>query len=163
MAVKPVLIGGAWRPSINSSSTFRAVNPATGESLADEYPVSGGEDVEAACRAGREAAIALRDMPDRVERLAAFLDDYAARIEGAADALVAMAHSETAYPVAPRLKSVELPRTTNQLRQAAALGALRDFRGVRAEHSPGLLAVLLVLGPGVPFPQRPVHAELQGG
>ena len=154
MSVKPVLIGGAWRPSANSSSVFRALNPATGESLADEYPVSGIDDVEAACRAGREAAITLRDMPDRVERLAAFLDDYAARIEGAADALVAMAHSETAYPVAPRLKSVELPRTTNQLRQAAA--AVRDRSwtmatidtavGIRSYYAP-LGGPVVVFGP----------------
>ncbi len=124
MSLQPVLIGGAWRAAINPSGRFTAVNPATGASLADEYPVSGSDDVEAACRAGHDAAVALRGMADRVERIAAFLDGYAARIEGAADALVAIAHEETAYPVTPRLKSVELPRTTNQLRQAAA--AVRD-------------------------------------
>src|SRR5690606_33463000 len=86
--------------------------------------VSGMKDVEAACGAGRDAAIALRGMADREDRIARFLEDYAARIEAAADPLATMAALETAYPVTPRLKSVELPRTTNQLRQAAA--AVRD-------------------------------------
>ena len=40
------------------------------------------------------------------------------------DELCAIAHRETALPVKPRLRDVELPRTTNQLRQAAA--AARD-------------------------------------
>ena len=35
-----------------------------------------------------------------------------------------MSHQETALPVEPRLSKAELPRTTNQLRQAAA--AARD-------------------------------------
>jgi NADP-dependent aldehyde dehydrogenase len=122
--VKSVLIAGAWSASINPTGGFSAVNPATGADLPDRYPVSGREDMEAACRAGYEAAIALRDLPDRESRIAAFLDEYASRIEGAADALVEMASLETAYPVTPRLKSVELPRTTGQLRQAAA--AVRD-------------------------------------
>ena len=124
MSLKPVLIGGAWRASASASDTFTAINPATGEALADRYPVSGLDDVEAACRAGYDAAVALGALPDRVDRLAAFLEAYATRIEGAADALVAMAHDETAYPETPRLRSSELPRTTNQLRQAAA--AVRD-------------------------------------
>lgn len=124
MSSQPVLIAGTWRASASASESFTALNPATGEALAESYPVSGLEDVEVACAAGRDAALALRQMPDRIDRLAAFLDDYAARLEGAADELVAMAAAETAYPVTPRLKAVELPRTTNQLRQAAA--AVRD-------------------------------------
>lgn len=123
MSLKPVLIAGVWRPA-SSSSGFSAVNPATGADLVERYPISDAEDVEAAVRAGHAAAIELRTMPDREERIARFLDDYAARIEAAADALVAIAALETGYPVAPRLQVVELPRTTGQLRQAAA--AVRD-------------------------------------
>lgn len=124
MSVKNVLIAGSWRPATHASGGFSAINPATGTDLPDRYPVSGIEDVEAACAAGAEAADALLGLADRQARIANFLDDYAARIEGAADALVEMASLETAYPVTPRLKSVELPRTTGQLRQAAA--AVRD-------------------------------------
>lgn len=120
----PVLLAGAWSASTNPVGGFSAVNPATGSELPDRFPVSGKEDVEAACRAGHEAAIALRDLPDRETRLAGFLEDYAARIEASADALVEIAALETAYPVTPRLKAVELPRTAGQLRQGAA--AVRD-------------------------------------
>ena len=124
MSVKNVLIAGAWRPSLDASDTFSALNPATGKAIDETYPVSGMKDVEAALRAGHGAAVALLGMPDRVDRVAAFLDDFASRIEQHADALVAIANEETALPVTPRLKSVELPRTTGQLRQAAA--AVRD-------------------------------------
>ena len=146
MSLKPVLIAGAWRPSVNFSESFAATNPATGESLPDEYPVSGLEDVEAACRAGHEAAVALRAMPDRVERIATFLDRYAAGIEAAADALVAMAHSETAYPVTPRLKAVELPRTTNQLRQASAAVRDRSWTAATIDSATGIRSYYAGLG-----------------
>ena len=59
-----------------------------------------------------------------VDAIGRFLDDYAARIEAAADALVDRAARETGLPREPRLRNVELPRTTNQLRQGAA--AARD-------------------------------------
>lgn len=120
MTVQPVLVAGAWRQSAHQVSTFSAFDPAAGAALPDVYPVSGLDEVNEACEAGRAAAIALRSMPDREERIARFLEAYAASIEASGDALCAMANRETAYPVTPRLKSVELPRTTSQLRQAAA-------------------------------------------
>jgi NADP-dependent aldehyde dehydrogenase len=123
VTTKPVLIAGAWRPA-RETGTFTAFNPTTGTALDETYPISSIDDVRAACEAGRDAAIALRALPDRTERIARFLDAYAAAIEGAADALVEMAARETAYPVTPRLRTVELPRTTNQIRQGAA--AARD-------------------------------------
>src|SRR6185369_9777011 len=61
------------------------------------------------------------------DRIAAFLDDYAARIEHAADALVEMANAESALPVTPRLRSVEMPRTVNQLKQGAAAARARSW------------------------------------
>ncbi len=54
------------------------------------------------------------------DRIAAFLETYADRIESRKDDLVEMANLETALPKSPRLADGELPRTTNQLRQAAA-------------------------------------------
>jgi alpha-ketoglutaric semialdehyde dehydrogenase len=112
------------------ASTFAAVDPATREPLPDLYPVSSMDDVARACGAGGRAALALGAMPDASERIAGFLDDYAAGLEAAADALVELAHRETAYPDTPRLRTVELPRTTNQLRQGAA--AARDRSWCRA-------------------------------
>jgi NADP-dependent aldehyde dehydrogenase len=119
-----VLIAGTWRPARNPAGEFAAVDPTTTKPLADTYPVSTIDDVNEACEAGREAAIALRTMPDAPDRIARFLDDYAARIEAASAALVEIAARETALPASPRLSSVELPRTTGQLRQGAA--AARD-------------------------------------
>jgi NADP-dependent aldehyde dehydrogenase len=54
------------------------------------------------------------------DQIAAFLDAFAARIEARKDDLVKIANLETALPASPRLADNELPRTTSQLRQAAA-------------------------------------------
>jgi alpha-ketoglutaric semialdehyde dehydrogenase len=127
LTVQPVLIAGAWRQSTHLISTFTADDPATGQALPEVYPLSGLNEVNEACEAGKAAAVALRDMPDREERIAAFLEGFAAAIEASADALCTMANRETAYPVTPRLKAVELPRTTNQLRQAASAARGRSW------------------------------------
>ena len=121
MSTRPVLIAGQWKDA-DSRSWFSACNPATKESLPDQYPVSSPTDCDAALEAAAAAAEVLRAMPG--ERLAQFLEDFAARIEARAGELVDMAHAETALPKSPRLADVELPRTTDQLRQAAA--AARD-------------------------------------
>jgi NADP-dependent aldehyde dehydrogenase len=117
MAEHPVLSGGAWRAA-NAAKTFQAVNPATGEPLPGVYPVSGWEDCDAALSAAADAAAELRRMPP--DAIARFLTRFADLIEAGKDALVEQAHLETALPKAPRLADVELPRTTGQLRQAAA-------------------------------------------
>lgn len=121
MTVAPVLIAGDWRPAA-AAGTFQAENPATGELLPDVFPVSTWDDCERALNAASEAARLLRRMPPA--QLAAFLEAYAARIEARAAEIAALAHLETALPIKPRLADVELPRTVNQLRQAAA--AARD-------------------------------------
>lgn len=117
MSVQPVLIDGQWTNS-TGTATFRAVDPATREPLADEYPVSDWDEVERAVQAAADAFRASRGCPG--ERFARFLEQYADCIEARADELVKTANQETALPASPRLKDVELPRTTNQLRQAAA-------------------------------------------
>ena len=48
-------------------------------------------------------------------------------IDERADRISEFASRETALPVSPRLKDVEGPRTTNQLRQAAAAVRSRDW------------------------------------
>jgi NADP-dependent aldehyde dehydrogenase len=127
MTFKPVLIAGAWRPATKPAGAFTAVNPATRQPLADHYPVSSLHDVDAAVEAGREAAAALEAMPDAPEAIGRFLDEYAARIEAAAGPLVEMAAEETGYAPKPRLADVELPRTTNQIRQGAAAARARSW------------------------------------
>lgn len=118
MQPEPILISGNWTTPADPPSTFKAYNPATGEALAALYPVSPWSDLDEMLNAGSEAAAALAAMSP--EAIAGFLEEYADRIEANADGLVRIAHTETAYPEAPRLRDVELPRTVNQLRQAAA-------------------------------------------
>jgi NADP-dependent aldehyde dehydrogenase len=121
MAKQPVLINGEWRQS-KSDGSFQAVNPTEKQAMPQEFPVSSLEEVEEALQAGHEAVVALRSIP--VGKIADFLEQYASNIEARTDELVEVAFQETALPREPRLRSGELPRTTNQLRQAAA--AVRD-------------------------------------
>src|SRR5215469_11956855 len=104
-----VLIDGEWVEA-QAASFFHANNPATGEALAMQFPVSTWADCERALSAANRAARDMRSMTPG--RFAAFLEGYAAAIEAAADEIVKAANEETGLPVAPRLKDVELPRTT---------------------------------------------------
>jgi 2,5-dioxopentanoate dehydrogenase len=122
MTLEPVLLAGEWRQASNPTGAFSAVDPSTREPLEERYPVSGLDDVERACAAALETVVALRRMPP--DSIARFLEGYAARIEARAETLVAQAARETGLPASPRLRLVELPRTTDQLRQGAA--AVRD-------------------------------------
>jgi len=121
MTSEPVLIAGRWRPA-RSQGTFHAVNPATGERMARDYPVSSWSDCDEALEAAARAAVALEALSR--DRIADFLARFADRIEARARELVEQAHLETALPISPRLADAEVPRTTNQLRQAA--DAARD-------------------------------------
>jgi NADP-dependent aldehyde dehydrogenase len=113
MPVHPILIAGRWQ-SADFPRTFRASNPATDEVIAEDYPISGWADVDAALTA---AAAVPTQPPDKIS---AFLTRYAERIEARAAELVEQAHLETGLPKAPRLSAIEIPRTTGQLRQASA-------------------------------------------
>jgi 2,5-dioxopentanoate dehydrogenase len=127
MAVEHILVAGGWRKA-TEKSTFQADNPATGKMLEGEFPVSEWQDCDDALTAAAAAAKELRTEP--AEKLATFLDLYAKKIEENATALVERAHAETGLAVAPRLKDVELPRTTTQMRQGAA--AAREQSWTRA-------------------------------
>jgi alpha-ketoglutaric semialdehyde dehydrogenase len=122
MGVEHVLIAGKWQAAKNPEGIFHAINPADKLKLPNAYPISGSEDIDTLIQSGKEAAVALHAMnPDRIAR---FLETCAENIEANGSELVKTANLETALPVEPRLHAVELPRTTNQLRQAAA--AARD-------------------------------------
>jgi len=117
MSTQSVLIAGQWRTA-KASGTFHAENPATGERLPDEFPISTRADCDDALNAAAEAAVLL--LATTPEQTATFLVRYAERIEARKSEIVETAHAETALPKSPRLGDVELPRTTNQLCQAAA-------------------------------------------
>ncbi|HJO05312.1 MAG TPA: aldehyde dehydrogenase (NADP(+)) [Acidobacteriota bacterium] len=138
-----VLVAGEWRPA-NASDTFQAINPDTGETLPHVYPVSDRSDVDATVTAGAEAARTLT--ATEPERIAAFLDGYAHRIDAAKDEIAAAASLETALPVSPRLADVELPRTTDQLRQAAAAARNDGWRQPTIDTTNNIRSMLGPLG-----------------
>jgi NADP-dependent aldehyde dehydrogenase len=161
MEVQPVLVAGVWQKARAPRGFFTAVNPATRESLEDRYPVSSSKDIEDALQASGRAASELRSLLP--ENTAAFLESLARRIEGNADELVETAVLETALPAEPRLRSVELPRTTDQLRQAAAACRDRSWcratldtrNNIRSKHGP-LGGPVVIFGPNnFPFAFNP--------
>jgi len=115
--IAPVLINGAWMASAGTES-FRAYNPHTGEQIGKSYPVSPWSEIDRALEAAARADEITRTWP--AERFAEFLDKYAAAMEANGDAIAELASLETALPVSPRLKDVELPRAFNQMKTAAA-------------------------------------------
>jgi 2,5-dioxopentanoate dehydrogenase len=117
MQIHPVLIDGQWRPA-QECGVFHAENPATGEPLPDKFPISTWADCDAVLTAAAKAAPIMRAA--RPDQIAEFLIRFAGRLEERAKELVEIAHLETALPISPRLADVEMPRTTGQLRQAAA-------------------------------------------
>ena len=139
-----VLIAGQWREA-NASSSFQAANPATREVLAAEFPVSTWEDCNEALDAAAAAAVALRQVSG--EQIATFLEAYAEQIEANADAIVDLAHAETAYPKETRLAGGELPRTTNQLRQAAAAARDGSWALPTIDTATGIRSVYGAIGP----------------
>jgi NADP-dependent aldehyde dehydrogenase len=144
MTVCPVLIGGAWRAA-NSSGTFQSENPAKCEPLKDRYPVSTWADCQAALESACQASLQLGDGAE--ESLAQFLELYAQKIEAGAQPLVEMAHAETALAASPRLADVELPRTTSQLRQAAAAAREGSWRRATIDSKANIRSYYAAIGP----------------
>lgn len=144
----PVLIDGQWLAS-SGSKTFQAVNPTTEETLPGEFPVSPWSEIDQAIQAAADASKQMRGWPG--SRFADFLEAYAEEIESRTDALVAAAHAETALPVSPRLKDGELPRTTNQLRQAATAARTESWRCPTIDTASGIRSMFGPIGPVVVF------------
>ncbi len=148
MTVQPVLIDGQWRASVGTD-TFQATNPSTKSLLPEPFPVSPWSEVEQALQAADAAFAVVRQWPG--ERFARFLETYANAIESRADAIVARAHQETALPLEPRLRNVELPRTTGQLRQAAAAAREGSWREATIDTQAGIRAMRGPIGPVAVF------------
>jgi alpha-ketoglutaric semialdehyde dehydrogenase len=144
----PVLINGEWIPS-SGTKTFQAVNPATTETIDGDYPVSPWEEIEAAIQAAAAASREMRGWPG--ERFAVFLEAYADAIEARTDELVDLANQETALPASPRLKDVELPRTTNQLRQAAAAARSGSWSAPTIDTAANIRSMFGPIGPVAVF------------
>ena len=144
MPTAKVLIGGTWRAARGDSS-FRAHNPATGEGLAEEYPVSEWSDCDEMLTAATEAAVALRSTSsDKISRC---LIRFAERLEARRGELIEMAHLETALPKSPRLGDVELPRTMTQLRQAAAAALEGSWSLPTIDAKLNIRSCLAAIGP----------------
>jgi len=144
--VAQVLIDGVWRDSVADGS-FESADPGKMEPTGESYPVSSKSEVIEACQAAASAAEELeRHNPDGV---ADFLEAYADRIEARRGELVEMAHRETALPASPRLDGIELPRTTGQLRQAAAAARQRSWSLATIDTAAGIRSLYGPLGGGV--------------
>jgi NADP-dependent aldehyde dehydrogenase len=149
--MEKILVDGEWREA-EATDSFRAIDPNTGETLDHEFPVSSRADVDAVLEAGLEASRELRGVPR--EDVARFLERYADLIDERQDGIAETASLETALPVSPRLKDVELPRTTDQLRQAAAAARDRSWTlptidtgsNIRSMYGP-LEGPVVVFGP----------------
>lgn len=142
--VAKIWIGGAWREA-DAEGVFEPENPSTGEKLGREFPVSRWSDCDRALTAAVDAAHQLECTAPK--KIAAFLEAYAKQLEANADAIVQAAHEETALPVSPRLKDVELPRTTDQLRQAAAAAREQTWRRATIDQKRNLYSCFAPIGP----------------
>jgi 2,5-dioxopentanoate dehydrogenase len=143
-AAHPVLVAGTWRAAAATGS-FQATNPNTREPLPAVFPVSSWEDCDAALSAALDAAEQLRRVPPQA--IADFLQSFAGAIERSKELLVDTAYAETGLPRSPRLADVELPRTTNQLRQAAAAASSGDWAQPIIDTAAGIRSCLESLGP----------------
>ena len=147
-SIQPILLNGHWTSS-KGTSVFQAVNPMTEERLPRKFPVSPWEEIEAAINAAAKVSRQMRGWPG--SRFADFLECYAKEIEARTELLVDAAHAETGLPKSPRLKDGELPRTTNQLRQAAKAARTDSWRTPVIDSAAGIRAMLGPIGPVVVF------------
>jgi NADP-dependent aldehyde dehydrogenase len=148
MATEPVLIGGQWRAA-EQTGTFRAVNPASGQPHSNEFPISSWSDCDAALSAAVSSAVELESLPPSA--ISEFLENYADRLAASSDAICAQANLETALPVKPRLADVEMPRTINQLRLAAAAARDGTWRLATIDTANNIRSAFAAIGPVAVF------------
>ena len=144
MSAQPVLIGGEWQAS-KGTRTFQSVNPATKALLPELYPVSPWEEIERAIQAAAAAFQIVRSWPG--ERFARFLERFAERIEAKKEQFVASAHAETGLPAEGRLAGNEFPRTTGQLRLAAAAARSASWARPTIDSKANIRSMFGPIGP----------------
>lgn len=140
----PILVDGQWT-SEHFGATFCSKNPSTGENLDGGYPISDWAVCDRALAAANRAFAESRNLPG--SRIAEFLEAYAAAIETDREGLVEIAHAETGLPKSPRLNDAELPRTVNQLRQAAQAARNGSWRIATLDTKANIRSCYLALGP----------------
>ncbi len=140
----PVWIDGKWSKS-SGVEVFLAVDPATGLEIAGQFPKSDWTDCDQALEAAAQAFETLQVTPRTV--ISDFLKKYADLIEANAEALAKQASQESALPFAPRLKDVEIPRTSNQLRLAATACIDGSWSQPTIDSALNIRSVLSALGP----------------
>lgn len=148
MSVEPVLIAGEWRAA-KSSSAFQAENPRAAEPMPQNYPVSEWSDCDQALDAAASAFAEMQKMAP--SQIAKFLECYADRIEARAEEICRTAADETALAYEPRLAGVELPRTTGQLRQAAAAAREGSWTHATIDTASGIRSYYSAIGPVAVF------------
>lgn len=139
-----VLINGQWRTG-SHSAVFSPINPTLGQPIALEFPVSHWTDCDEALTAATNAFIKLRQTAP--EAIALFLEKYASLIESDKDGLVEIAHQESGLPESPRLADVELPRTINQLRLAAAAARQQSWAIPTIDSKANIRSCYQAIGP----------------
>jgi len=97
--------------------TFRALDPAAGALLPEDFATASPTEIDRACQAAADAFETFRDTPAAAR--ASLLRAIAQGLEAAADGIIERAHRETALPLA-RLQS-EMGRTCSQLRLFASV------------------------------------------
>src|SRR5208283_4806413 len=144
------------RDGATEGSSFRAISPATGETMEPEFHSAGAEEVNLAAQLAAEAFAVYGNLAGKAR--AKFLRTIARRLEEIAEQLVERAGRETALPEA-RLRG-ELGRTCGQLRMFAEVveeGSWVMARIDRAEPDrkpaakPDIRCMLRAIGPVVVF------------
>jgi NADP-dependent aldehyde dehydrogenase len=141
----PIFVGGEWIEA-TASACYRSVDPTTGQTFGPSFPISTWDDIEAVLEtasSGEPFAPA--------ELRAAFLEKYAELIDANASSLAAIAQQETGLPAEGRYKNTEIPRTTNQLRQAAAQARSLDYQLATIDSKLNIRSCLETIGTVLTF------------
>lgn len=160
----------AGRTGATGGTIFRAINPATSESLAPDFHEASMTEVDAALQAAAAAFQGYRARP--AETRAKLLETIAAEIEALGDALLQRAQAETGLPLA-RLQG-ERARTCSQLRLFAQVVREGSWVDARIDPAlpdrqplprPDLRRMLIPLGPVVVFGSSnfPLAFSVAGG
>jgi len=118
MSFSSILINGTWQSPENPMGKFQATDPSKKKPIPETFPISSFNDIKKALDASMAAVEELRSVPKK--RLGNFLEFYAENITKDADSIVKRAAQETGLSRKPRLMDIELPRTIDQLKQAAS-------------------------------------------
>lgn len=160
----------AGRTGATGGTVFRAINPATSETLAPDFHEASLAEVDTALQA---AAAAFQDYRARpAETRAKLLEAIATEIEVLGDALLQRAQAETGLPL-PRLQG-ERARTCGQLRLFAQVVREGSWVDARIDPAlpdrqplprPDLRRMLIPLGPVVVFGSSnfPLAFSVAGG